>query len=216
MDRTRRARTVLPLAMLAGALVGLPAFADDNAIASATAPAWARWQGRVSLGLTASDAGGPMLGAGSSGGLKVERASLLGDYYFGNALPTTQRAGGFRATSGVIAGSRAPLWAGQASLAAGRGLLGVEREVHGGAWGVPASLLDTGVDTSPVPYFGLGYTELSLRSRWSFSADLGMVARSPGNMVKLGRVFTGSQGVEDLLRALRLAPMLQLGVSYNF
>ncbi len=215
MSRTVRTRNLLPLAVAGALSCALPVQADDTGSGTAAPAAWARWQGRLSLGLSSTDTLAPSSGSGS-GGLKVERASLLGDYYFGQALPTTQRAGGFRATSGVIAGSRAPLWAGQASLTAARGLLGVEREVRGGAWGVPASLLDTGVDTSPVPYFGLGYTELSLRSRWSFSADLGMVARSPGNMVKLGRVFSGSQGVEDLLRELRLAPMLQLGVSYSF
>ncbi|MEO7150181.1 MAG: hypothetical protein ABIX46_00495 [Burkholderiaceae bacterium] len=212
MDRTVLIRTLLPLAMAATLLHGLPARADES---GSNTPAWARWQGRVSLALSPADAGASWFGSGSSG-LKVERASLLGDYYFAETLPTTQRAGGFRATSGVIAGSRAPLWAGQASLTAARGLLGVERQVRGGAWGVPPSLLDSGVDTSPVPYFGLGYTGLSRRSRWSFSADLGMVARSPGNVIKLGRVFTGSQGVDDLLRELRLAPMLQLGMSYSF
>lgn len=213
MQSTRWNRSVL-----AAALVVLcsaePALADEAPANEAAPPAWARWQGRVSLGLTAP-AGRALSLAASGPGLQADSLSVLGDYYFGDITRARSHAGGFRATSGVIVGSRSPLWSGQASLSASRGLLGVERQVTGLLPALP-SAADPGAETTAVPYFGIGYTGLSLRSNWSFSADLGMVARSPGGMVKLGRVFTGSQGVDDLLRELRLAPMLQLGVSYSF
>ena len=215
MHRTRWSRTILPTALSALLLQALPARADDAGLAGVDPPPWARWQGRVSLGLTGAADRGLSLGSYGAAALQLDRLSVLGDYYFGEATRGLGRAGGFRATSGVIVGSRTPLWTGQASLTSARGLLGVERQVTG-AWTALPAPSDPAVDTSPVPYFGVGYTGLSLRSGWSFSADLGMVARNPGNMVKLGRVFTGSQGVDDLLRELRLAPMLQLGMSYSF
>ena len=213
MQSSRWNRSVL-VAALAVLCSAQPAFADDTNSGESALPAWARWQGRVSLGLTAP-AGRALSLATPGAGLQADRLSVLGDYYFGDISRARGYAGGFRATSGVIVGSRSPLWSGQASLSASRGLLGVERQVTGLLPALP-SVADPNAETTAVPYFGLGYTGLSLRSKWSFSADLGMVARSPGGVVKLGRVFTGSQGVDDLLRELRLAPMLQLGVSYSF
>ena len=32
----------------------------------------------------------------------------------------------------------------------------------------------------------------------------------------MGRVLSGSQSAEDLMRELRMSPMLQLGVNYSF
>jgi hypothetical protein len=62
-----------------------------------------------------------------------------------------------------------------------------------------------------VPYLGVGYTGLSLRGGWGFSADVGLV----GSGVRLGRSVNGTQA-DELLRELRLTPILQLGVSYSF
>jgi hypothetical protein len=70
---------------------------------------------------------------------------------------------------------------------------------------------DTGVDASAIPYLGVGYTGMSLRGGWGFSADVGLV----GSGVRLGRPIAGNQ-VDELLQELRLTPMLQLGVSYSF
>jgi hypothetical protein len=43
-----------------------------------------------------------------------------------------------------------------------------------------------------------------------------MVVQSPGGALGLGRVIGGSQGADELVRELRLAPLLQLGVNYAF
>jgi hypothetical protein len=45
---------------------------------------------------------------------------------------------------------------------------------------------------------------------------MGMVSRAPGNVVRFGRVFSGNQNLDDVVRDLRLAPVLQLGVTYAF
>ena len=75
---------------------------------------------------------------------------------------------------------------------------------------------DPTVDNATLPYIGIGYSNLSPKSGWSFSADLGVVSQSPGNVVRFGRVFGGSQSLDDVFRDMRLAPVVQLGVSYSF
>jgi hypothetical protein len=214
MYPTFRTSAALPALIL---MLGFAASAGAGQTDSVSDPAgvhWSRWQGRLSLGLTTPTGRSDFLATDVSG-LKVGSLSLLGDYYFSDPLRIGSHTGGFRATSGLIVGLRSTLGTGQASLTSSRGVLGMERRLLS-SLSSPQLLPDTGADTTAVPYLGVGYTGLSLQSRWSFSADFGMVARSPGNAVKLGRVFTGSQGVDDLLRDLRLAPVLQLGVSYSF
>ena len=201
-----------------GALLacGGPARADDAGgltLRSADPTTWSRWQGRLSLGLTAQPGQAETLSSGAPG-LKVSSVRLLGDYYFTESLIGNGNAGGFRATSGVILGSRSTLWSGQASLTPARYPPGMDRHLFGPS--TPPLLGDSGIEAGPVPYLGVGYSGMSGRSRWSFSADVGLMALNPGNAVKLGRVFSGAQGVDELLRDLRLAPVLQLGVSYSF
>jgi hypothetical protein len=83
--------------------------------------------------------------------------------------------------------------------------------------GLPPGLTDPSADNvSTVPYLGIGYSEVSLKTRWGFWADIGLVVQSPGSALGVGRVLSGTQGVDELMRELRMAPMVQLGVSYSF
>lgn len=173
------------------------------------ADSWPRWQGRLAVGIYLPTAHLDTINADSQG-LKVGGASLLGDYYFAKKYRGVGSASGFRATSGVLFGSRSSslLWA-TPSASFGGNSFNVDRRSLG-AWGVaPAADIDL------VPYVGLGYTGLAGKGAWGFSADLGLMALSPSSAVKLGRVFTG-QSPDDALRDMRLSPMLQLGVSYSF
>jgi hypothetical protein len=80
-----------------------------------------------------------------------------------------------------------------------------------------SSLVDPSTDTySTLPYVGLGYSGIHAKSGWGFWADVGLVVQNPGNMLGVGRVVSGSQSAEDLVRELRLSPLLQLGVNYSF
>lgn len=162
------------------------------------------WKGRLSLGATAPDWRADLAGT-ESAGLKLGGVTVMGDYYFLNkALPGT--AGGFRATSGLVYGSRPTLWAGTTSVAAARGI-GLNRQ---------AAVTPDSTDPSTLPYLGFGYTGLSPRGGWSFSADVGLLAQNPSSAVKFGRVFSGTQNFDEVMRELRLAPVVQLGVSYAF
>jgi hypothetical protein len=127
----------------------------------------------------------------------------LNDYRF-------SAAGGLRATGGVLgwlersggstsfnatprlSGSNRPTWAGGSGAAATEGL-----------WATP--YVGLGFDSAAAPRSGVG--------GWGLSADVGWVTRrSSGQGFRLG----AQADAEDGWRALRLAPMLQLGVSYAF
>jgi hypothetical protein len=146
-------------------------------------------------------------------GLQVGSVGLLGDVYFGadRAAPGLP-ASGFRATSGVLIGARSPLLGATGSNT----LFPPDRRLFGASAGVPASPVDASADSTTVPYLGIGYSNLWGKSGWSFSADLGVVSQSPANLVHFGRVVGGSQSLDDAVRDMRLAPVVQLGVSYSF
>jgi hypothetical protein len=141
-------------------------------------------------------------------GLQVGSVGLLGDVYFGAARPDPgMPVTGFRATSGILIGARSPLF-GQAGTA--------DRRLFGSSAPAPGASPEPTLDSATLPYVGIGYNNLWAKSGWSFSADLGVVSQSPGSVVRFGRVFGGSQGLDDVIRDMRLAPVVQLGVSYSF
>lgn len=115
---------------------------------------------------------------------------VLGDYYFGNIrLGAGDVSGGFRATSGLLLGQRASVL------------------------GAPGNVQRTVNETwSAMPYVGIGWTSVSARKGWGLTADLGLAARTSTGGLRVGTVQT----LDDLLRDLRLNPILQLGVSYSF
>lgn len=175
---------------------------------------WSRWQARLALGTPA-----PLWRNGLDGqdrpAATLSGLSVMGDYYFARSVAAGGMASGFRATSGLIVGPRAGLWTGRPSLGA-PGFFSVDRRLFDATSFPTNGGTDPAADTAATPYLGVGYSGLSLRGGWSVSADLGLVALAPGNAVKLGRVFGGTQGLDELLRDLRLSPVIQLGVSYAF
>lgn len=135
---------------------------------------------------------------------------LLGDYYFSRArLGQGQVTSGFRATSGVLLGQRS-LALGTPAVAQRSGLgVTVMRqprlampglEVAGEAW-------------TAVPYLGVGWSGASVRGGWGVSADFGFAGRNHAGGL---RWSGGNSALDDLLRELRITPMMQVGVSYAF
>ncbi|WP_374366478.1 hypothetical protein [Piscinibacter sp.] len=163
---------------------------------------WARWQARLAVSQPA-----PLwrtgFGDADSSGLKPRSLSLMGDYLFARLNRADGSTGVLRATSGLVLGPRPALWIGQPGGSAGS--LMPESRWFGDARNDPGAL----------PYVGVGYSGLAGRSGWSFSADFGLMALGTGNAVRLGR--SGAyQGLDDLVRELRLTPVLQVGASYAF
>jgi hypothetical protein len=177
------------LALAASAVHAAP---GDGLPSQLNGEAWGGLKGRLSLGTTI-----PLrneFGNADPDPQKISSLSVMGDYYL--SKPWLGTAGGLRATSGVLLGPRSSLWSSPAAI---------DRRVADG----------NSDGSSTLPYVGVGYTGLSDKGGWGLSADLGLMA-SPRSSVRLGKVFNGAQSLDDTLRELRFAPLLQLGVSYAF
>lgn len=196
--------------MLCGVLTLAPPWVTATELDSGATEAipWARWQGRLSLALPAT---APWQLGSESAAVKSRSASLMGDYYFSRSLVGPRQLGGFRATSGLIFGSRSAAVSSAPALVGGGGFNASSRKIA--TAGVSG---DTPSDTATLPYLGVGYTNLSVRSGWGFSADLGLLGQSAGSSVRFGRSFNASTSLDDAVRELRMTPLLQLGVSYAF
>lgn len=142
--------------------------------------------------------------------------AFTGDYFFfADPLDAAAPRSGFRASSALLlrpSGMSTTELALSSRAAAGFG--GTTRMLASTVPGWPAD--PQGDTISALPYVGLGYSALWPKSGWGFWADVGMVVQSPGSALGAGRVIGGSQGVDELMRELRLAPLLQLGVNYSF
>lgn len=197
-------------------LSGAAAWADGPGLnANADQSPWARFQGRIAYSGTINRSWRDGLVAPDNNGIKLNAISVMGDLYFG-AAPNGGGAqtGGFRATSGIVSGARGALW-GTSATAPSSGLFSVDRRLFGQSPSLLPNAGDTG-DTATVPYVGIGYSSLASRGGWSFSADLGLVSLTPAAAVRLGRVFGSGQNLDDMVRDMRLTPVLQLGASYSF
>ena len=185
----------------------------------AAAPAWAQGKGltlddtalfgprlQTRIGLNTAAA----LTDGGNTSWQQQAGVVLGDYYFSRArLGQGQINSGFRATSGVLLGQRS-LALGTPAFSSGPGLgLTTLRQPR-----VAMPGLEVAAEPwSAVPYVGIGWSGASLRGGWGVSADFGFAGHSYGSG---GLRITGSQSLDDLLRELRITPMVQVGVSYAF
>ena len=203
-------------AAVASALTLADARAEGEGLsADADRVPWARFQSRIAYAPGAPGWRADLAPLERSG-LQVGSVGLLGDVYFGSTpapranaprrLPRHQRPPHRRAQRLArrrLDADQRPARDGSAPVRrfgrAARRIRPIRR-----------------VDNTTVPYIGIGYSNLSTKSGWSFSADLGVVSQSPGNVVRFGRVFGGSQSLDDVVRDMRLAPVVQLGVSYSF
>ena len=221
--------------LLLSAVVGLFSATLTHAGEATGLTTTPQWKGRILLG-TASSSNFLTLGTSSekspsnAGGLAVRSFSVMGDYYFGNRPSNASEnessgsrnplssfsdllGGGFRATSGLLVGPRN---AGYASVNAAGSVSG-SRKISVDLRSSYALTTDqSAAEPSTVPYLGLGYTGSSAKGGWGFSADVGVMALNPSSAVKLGRVLGGGQSLDDLLREMRVSPVLQVGVSYSF
>jgi hypothetical protein len=168
---------------------------------------WPRWQARVGLAAVAD--------TDATTGAQAEAALILGDYYF-TRLKWGSSSGGLRATGGVLLGAttsvRTSALAETVALRAGQGLnLTFSRPQR-------QSMIGESVHASfsAKPYVGLGWSSVNLTGSWGLSADLGFTAgRKP--VAAIDNSLRGtSRSLEELVRDLRLAPVLNLGLSYAF
>jgi hypothetical protein len=172
---------------------------DGLKINTDSSETWSPWQAR--LAVTA-----PALPLWSSwGASQPSNMMLAGDRYFG--WGKLGDAGGLRATGALLLGPAAVAPNGSVS-----GLHGSD-----GFWrGVGATGLAEQESSGAIPYLGLGYSAWWARTGLGVSADLGLAAQRPGQAVRFGRAQSGNEGFDDVLRAMQIAPMLQVNLSYAF
>jgi hypothetical protein len=194
----------IPLVCLL-ALLGASAGAQNGLNINVEAPAELRAverSMRFGLGDFRLDLAVSQFGTAQAGG------RLLGDYYLtGPGFGGTDVSGGLRLTSGLAVGPREGIAALPVSRTGGGVQLGPRD---------PGSMLAYSYgEQVTLPYFGVGYTTLSSRAGWGLSADIGLGGQRPGERVRFGGNPTAAQ-FEGVLNDLRLAPVIQLGVSYAF
>lgn len=170
----------------ASAAAGSLPAGDGLQISHDSQEAWSPWQARLSYTAPVL----PLWGGpqAANGGLM-----LAGDRYF--RWGRLGDAGGLRATGGLLLGTGSA--ATQAADAFWR-------------QGAPAT------DADAVPYLGLGYSAWWAKSGLGLSADLGLAAQRPGQAVRFGRVVSGADSLDQMVRAMQIAPMLQVNLSYAF
>jgi hypothetical protein len=198
------------LSSVVGLLLATPVALAQNGLrlsdgAQSQPTAWPHWQARLGLLASAS-----AIDAGSQ--WQLSAGQLLGDYYWSGLRPAgVGRSGGFRATSGLLLGQRS-LALGTPAMTSPNGVgLTLSRTVRQSP-GAGDALAEP---WSAVPYVGIGYSGISLRGGWGFTADVGLAGAAGGLRARRDGAL-GTQGVEDLLRELRLTPVLQFGASYAF
>ncbi len=202
------------LACLAGAAWG------DGIKVDATGGYW--FGAETRLRLQAVRVATPPLRLGTSGAASLNpglpyAASLTGDYYLSSSrlLDGAQPRSGFRA-SGSLLIHQPGVSVSELALAS-RSALSFGQPARLGLGAPSVGLGDAqAYGVSTVPYVGIGYSDFGLKSGWGWWADVGLLVQSPGGALGLGRVVSGSQGLDDVLRDLRMAPMVQLGVNYAF
>jgi hypothetical protein len=162
-------------------------------------PSWPRWQTRLER-LGPATTAQPL--AAADQGEATSGARIFGDYYlFDLGSAVDGFSGGLRAAGGLSVGAR-----GQAT--------GMPPGIGGSGLGWRGrSGIDAGEQSmTTLPYVGIGVTGLSLRGGWGISADIGLA----GYGLRPARSDPDLNAAEDVLRELRLTPVLQLGVSYAF
>ena len=206
----------LVIAALMGA--GAPAWSADGTGLQANDSSWfhGRWQARIELSQGASGRRhiDPYNLAADTTRSSLRGLAVLRDYYFDGSDPPDlglAAAGGLRATGGLVVAPRSAAASASSRRGSTSGISpqGLSGNAIAGGWSDPNN------DVIPVPYVGLGYTNLPSRTGWGFRADFGLMALSPQSAVKFGSALS-AQGIDDLLRDLRLSPLIQIGVSYSF
>jgi len=205
-------RPTIPWALLWAA--GL-AIADGGLKVGVQGGFWSNAQTQLRVNAVVVETAPSLLGYAAStdwSGYAPAAASVGGDYYFSkNLVDAAAPPSGFRASGALLI--RQPgvslsdlAWSSRATTSLALPL----RQPY-------ASLADPGTQgLSAMPYLGIGYSDYSLKTGWGFWADIGLVVQSPGNALGMARVMSGTQSLDDLVRELRLSPMLQLGVNYSF
>lgn len=188
------------------ALASLPAAsaADAGSSSSLFDLSWNRVQGRLAFSTHST----PLRSRPDDNdhAFALSGLSVMGDYYL-RPTPNAYSLSGLRATGGFVFGPRTSLW----GMSGGSRALSIDQR-SGGYDPTGSAAHNDPMSTST--YLGIGYS--GVRRSWGFSADVGIMSTNPGSIGRVGRAVNGSRSFDDVVRDLRLSPVLQFGFSYEF
>jgi hypothetical protein len=176
---------------------------------------WPQWQGRLGVGTTSTLPSTNARDAlrSDTNDARLGNLSVMGDYYMTGPLVARQQlTGGLRATGGMVIGPRSSLLSNPALPSSQASPFALSRLTGGSPM-----TTDGSTDVGTAPYLGIGYTGVSVKGAFSFSADFGLAGLGPPQSgLRFGRTVSGPQTLDDTLHDLRMTPVLQLGLSYSF
>ncbi|RZL01979.1 MAG: hypothetical protein EOP36_09410 [Rubrivivax sp.] len=176
---------------------------------------WPHWEGRI--GVVMDRAYDPLKDSFvlaqpvPTSGLNMRSAHVLSDYYF---------SGGFRATVGLVRGSVTQAsWSDGPDDTIGSGLnLSLQRVDSLSVGDLRNQSYDG--ENRTLPYVGAGYAASlgapGSESMWRFNADLGIISVNSNNISRISRALQGDAGLDEIVRDLRLRPVLKVSVRYAF
>lgn len=171
---------------------------------------WPDWEGRI--GAVIERPVNPVrdnfvLAQPSEAGLRMRSLHILADHYV---------EGGFRATVGLVSGEAGQAWWSGDSQDGGLNLSLQQLDTLG----APMGLRRRSVLPQAQAYLGAGYSTRSpgigQAPSWRFNADFGLLNTDPDSTDRLRGVLLGDRSVGDVVRGLRLRPMVKVSLGYAF
>lgn len=169
---------------------------------------WPRWEGRI--GAVIDRPMNPVtdsfvLAQPVQGGLRMRSVHVLSDYYV---------QGGFRATLGLVSGEAGQAWWSSGDTGGGLNLSLQQLD----SLGNPFSRNRANSLPQATPYLGAGYStrtpSVGAIGSWRFNADFGLI--NTNNLDGVGDVLQGERPLGDLVRGMRLRPLVKVSVGYAF
>ena len=171
---------------------------------------WPNWEGRI--GAVIERPVNPVhdsfvLAQPIEGGLRMRSLHVLADHYV---------EGGFRATVGLVSGESGQAWWSSGDHGGGLNLSLQQIDTLGS----PLGLRRRNLLPQAQAYVGAGYSTrtdaIGQASSWRFNADFGLLNTDPDGTERFSGVLQGERSFGDLVRGLRMRPVLKVSVGYAF
>lgn len=171
---------------------------------------WPNWEGRI--GAVIERPVNPVrdsfvLAQPAEGGLRMRSLHVLADHYV---------EGGFRTTVGLVSGEAGQAWWSSGDHGGGLNLSLQQLDTLGS----PLGLRRRNLLPQAQAYVGAGYStrteSLGQAASWRFNADFGLLNTDPGSTDRLTGLLQGDRSVGDVVRGLRMRPVVKVSVGYAF
>ncbi len=183
---------------------------DGAGLALRDSGPWPNWEGRI--GAVIERPVNPVrdsfvLAQPVEGGLRMRSLHVLADHYV---------EGGFRATVGLVSGEAGQAWWSSGESGGGLNLSLQQLDTLG----APLGLRRRNLLPQAQAYVGAGYSTrtdaIGQATTWRFNADFGLLNTDPDSTARFTGLLQGDRSVNDLVRGLRMRPVLKVSVGYAF